>query len=106
MYGPCGPGDASSHRKATSKSVFCLSSSYLTDINPLTCAYCNFNRVVLSGLMVEGCTLQLLEILIEESDYRVMLSKVNLRARHLWNFVEEVEQGIHVPSFDLILPIL
>ena len=43
---------------------------------------------------------------VGERDYRVVLLEANLRANHLWSFVEEVEQGILVPPLDLILPIL
>lgn len=60
----------------------------------------------MSGLIVEDCTRLLLEILAKDRDYRAVLSKANLRASHLCNFVEEVEKVIPVPLLELILQIL
>ena len=83
MYGLHGPGNASIHWKATSKSVFSLSSSYLTDTNVLAYANRDFNRAMPSGLVAEDYIWQLLEIPIGEYDYRVVLLTTNLRASHL-----------------------
>ena len=47
-----------------------------------------------------------MEIPIGEHDYMVVLSELKVRVNHLWSFVEEVKQGIHVPPLELILPIL
>ena len=74
VYGLRGLGDAPGPWKATSKSLICLSSLYLTDTNIFTCADCNFNQAVPSRLVVEERTRQLLEILIGEHDYMVVLS--------------------------------
>ena len=43
---------------------------------------------------------------MEECDYCVVFSKARLWSSHLWNFVEELQQGIPVPPFDLMLPIM
>ena len=48
----------------------------------------------------------MLEIPTAECDYRVVLSKENLRSSQLWLFVEEVNQGVPVLPLDLVLPIL
>ena len=47
-----------------------------------------------------------MEIPVKKRHYRVMLSEARLRSSHLWNFVEEVQQGIYAPPFELILHIL
>ena len=47
-----------------------------------------------------------MKIPVEEHDYRVVLSKANLRGSHLCNVLEEVEQGIPVLPFESIFPIL
>ena len=54
VYGPRGPRDAPVHWKATSKSLFCLSSLYLIDTNLFACADRDFNQVVPSGLVAEA----------------------------------------------------
>ena len=76
------------------------------DTNLFVCADCNFNRAVLSKLLAEEHTQQLLEIPLGKCDYRVVLSKLNLRASHLWSCMEEVKQDISIPPLELVLPIL
>ena len=78
----------------------------LNDTNLFLCAYRNFNKAMLSGLVAEERTRLLLEIPFGERDYRVALSEQNLRVSHLWLCVEEVEQGIPVSPLELLLPIL
>ena len=77
-----------------------------TDTNLFVCTNYEYNKAVPSGLIVEEHTRLLLEIPLGEHDYRVALSEQNLRESHLWSSVEEIEQGIHVPPLDLVLPIL
>ena len=84
---------------------FCLSSFMSTDTNLYVCASRNFNRALPSGLIAEERTWQLLEIEAAEHDYRVALSKVNLKSSRLWAFIKE-SQGILVPPIYLVLPLL
>ena len=72
----------------------------------MLCANKGFNRVTPSGLLAKEHTLKLLEILVKDRDWRVVLSKPRLRASHLWNFVEEVQQGSLIPPLKLLLLIL
>ena len=53
------------------------------------CAGRDFNRALLSGLIAEEWTRQLLDIAVGERDYRVALSEENLRVSRRWAFVEE-----------------
>ena len=85
--------------------IFCLSSLTSTDTNLYVCIGRDYNKALLSGLIIEDQTRQLLEIAIVERDYKVALSKENLWASHLWLSVE-VEKGILVPPLKLILPLL
>ena len=62
----------------------------------------DFNKALLSGLITEERTRQLLEITVGERDYRVALSEENLRASRLWAFVEE-RLGTTVLPIDLLL---
>ena len=69
------------------------------------CAGRDFNRALLSGLIAEERTRQLLEIAIGERDYKVALSEENLRASRLWAFVEE-RPGTTALPVDLLLTLL
>ncbi|KAL5573130.1 hypothetical protein UlMin_022727 [Ulmus minor] len=83
-WGPSGPGGVPGHWKSTSR---------------------EFNRALPSGLIAEERKRQLLEIVVAERDYRVALSKENLKASGLWSFVEE-RQGTPALPLDFLLPIL
>ena len=66
-----------------------LSSLMSTDTNLFVCAGQDYNKALSSGLIAEERTRQLLEIAVAEHDYRVALSKVNLRSSRPWAFFEE-----------------
>ena len=53
------------------------------------CTGRDFNKVLPSGLIAKEQTRQLLEITVAERNYKVALSKENLRVSRLWAFVEE-----------------
>ena len=55
----------------------------LTDTNIFVCAGRDYNKALLSGLIAEEQTRQLLEIVVGERDYRVALFEVNLRSSRL-----------------------
>ena len=76
-----------------------------TDTKLFVCAGHDYNKALLSGLIAEVQTRQLLEIAVTERDYRVALSEVNLRSSRLWAFVDE-SQGIPVLPIDFVLPLL
>ena len=82
-----------------------FSSIMLNDTNLTICTGRDFNKALLSGLIAEERTRQLLEIVPAERDYRVALSKANLKSCQLWAFFEE-RQGIPFLPIDLVLPIL
>ncbi|KAL5552582.1 hypothetical protein UlMin_039983 [Ulmus minor] len=84
VWGLRGPGGVSGHWKATSR---------------------DFNRALSSGLIAEERTRQLLDIAVGERDYRVALSKENLRASRLWAFFEE-SPGTVVLPVHLLLTLL
>ena len=65
----------------------------------------DFNKELPSGLIVEDRTRLLLEVDAAEHDYRITLSKENLRASRLWAFVEE-RPGIPALPVDLVLTLL
>ena len=69
------------------------------------CADRDFNKALPSGLIAEEQTRKLLQIEAAEHDYRVALSKENLKSSQLWVFVEG-RQGIPVFPVDLFLPLL
>ena len=48
------------------------------------CTGSEFNKALLSGLIAEERTRQLLEIVVAECNYRVALSDENLKASGLW----------------------
>ena len=76
----------------------------LIDTNLFVFAGWDFNRALLSGLLAEERTWKLLKIDAAERDYRVALSKVNLKLSQLWAFIKE-SQGIPIPPIDLVLPL-
>ncbi|KAL5582334.1 hypothetical protein UlMin_014776 [Ulmus minor] len=84
VWGPRGLGGVSGHWKATSR---------------------DFNRALPSGLIAEERTRQLLDIAVGERDYRAALSKENLRASRLWDFVEE-RPGTATLPVDFVLTLL
>ena len=69
------------------------------------CAGRDFNRALPSGLIAEERTRKLLEIVVAERDYMVTLSKENLRASWLWDFVED-RLGTTALPIDLVLNLL
>jgi len=76
-----------------------------TDTNVFVCVGRDYNKALLSGLIVEERTQQLLEVAVGKCDYRVALFEVNLRSSRLWAFVEE-SRGIPVLPVDFVLPLL
>ena len=82
VWRPRRPSDVSGHWKTISKK-FCLSSFTSTDTNLYVCVGRDFNRALLSGLIVRLWTRQILKIEATEHDYRVALSEVNLKASRL-----------------------
>jgi len=61
------------------------------------CANRDSNRELPSGLIAEDRTRQLLEIAIGERNYRVAMSKENLRAIRPWAFVKETPCTTDLP---------
>ena len=105
VWGQRGPGGVPGHWKSTSKKFFVFVMQCRLTLILAICAGREFNTVLPSGLIAKERTQQLLEIVIAERDYRVALSKENLKASGLWAFVEE-RQGTPVLPLDFLLPIL
>ena len=82
-----------------------LSSLISTNTNLFVCAGRDYNKALPSGLIAEKRTWHLLEITVAERDYKVPLSKVNLRSSRLWAFFEE-SQGIPILPVDFVLLLL
>lgn len=62
--------------------------------------------MVLSGLLAEERTRQVLELLAEAHVWRVVFSEARLRERNLWSHVDQIHRGILVPPLKLSLQVL